>query len=102
MAENHLGFLMFYFFLFGAVAIFGYYGSDDLGLAGDLPTVPTLAGDDLTLLNSLFFVFDVVVFFFFLQGLTIFGLPVIYSTILSIALNIGLFYVLARLVRGGG
>ena len=102
MADNALGFLMFYFFLFAAVAVFGYYGADDLSLGGEFPEVPTLADDNLTLLDSILFVFDVVIFFFFLQGLTIFGLPAIFSTILAIALNIGLFYVLARLVRGGG
>lgn len=102
MVESGLGFLIFYFSVFATVFVLGFYGSDVVTLGGDFPEPPSLQGDNLTLLNSLLFVFDIVVFFFFLQGLTLFGLPVIFSVLISLALNIGLLYVLARLVRGGG
>jgi len=88
--------------VFFGVFLLAFYGADDININGDFPDVPTLDGENLTIINSLLFVFEIVIFFFFLQGLGLFGLPVIYATFISLALNIGLLYVLARLVRGGG
>jgi hypothetical protein len=102
MADGALGYLIFYVAIFATVAILGYYGSDDVGVAGEFPEPPSLSADYLTLIDSLYFVFDIVVFFFFLQGLSFFGMPVIFSTLIALILNTGLLYILARLVRGGG
>ena len=102
MAEGHLGFLIFYVGIFAAVSLFGFYGAGEIGMGGEFAEPPSLSGENLTLLNSLLFVFELVIFFFFLQGLTIFGLPQHFTVLLSLILNIGLLYVIARLVRGGG
>lgn len=102
MVEGGLRFLIFYFAIFAGVFLLGFYGAPELSLSGEFPDPPTLADDNLTILSSIIFVFEIVIFFFFLQGLTIFGLPVIFATLISLSLNIGLFYVLARLIRGGG
>ncbi len=102
MVQGGLGYLMFYVALFGGVFILSFLGSDSLTVSGDFAEVPALDTGNLTLGSFLLFVFEAVTFFLLLGGLSVFGLPFVYSFLISLALNIGLFYVLARLVRGGG
>ena len=102
MVQGGLGYLIFYFSIFAGVFLLGFYGADSISLTGDFPDVPEIDQDNLTIFSSLLFVFEIVIFFFFLQGLGLFGLPVVVSTLLALGLNTGLLYVLARLVRGGG
>lgn len=75
-----------------------------VGVGGGEPpgAMPTLTDDNLSLLDYLIFVFEIAVYFLFLQGLTVVGIPSAIAVIISIVFNVAMLYAVARLVRGGG
>ena len=99
---DEIGFIAFYITFFLGVALFASFGGDVVTGSGDVSQVPTLDQSNLTLLSSLLFVLEIVIFFLTLGGLTIFGISALITTSIAILFNILLIYIIAKLVRGGG
>lgn len=102
MANAQMSFIITYLVIFVGIGILSNLGISDIGVSDDINAPPTLDDEDLTILSSLLFVFEVIIYYLGLQGLTIVGIPAIYSAGIAIIMNALLIYVLARLVRGGG
>lgn len=105
MAEGSgLGFIIFYIVFFSVIATLGTYIPNSAFVNASVSEAPNLNdyGSSLTLLDYLDFVFSIVIYFISLQGLTILGINSVVSGIIALGLNVGLIYVVARLVRGGG
>jgi hypothetical protein len=96
-------FLVFYISFFLAIAFFATQGFTMVG-TDQVNAPPSLSdyGDDLNILSYLSFVFSYLLYFFTLQGLTVYGIPTAYSVLISVPLNIGLVYIILKLIRGGG
>ena len=98
MAET--GYIVFYTTFFSLVALMGAFSGgivDSEG--GDITAFPVYEGG---IIDAFTFPFEIALYFIGLQGLSVVGLSGIWSTLLSIILNIPMIYVIARLVRGGG
>jgi hypothetical protein len=107
MSEQYsLPFIIFYVSLFSIIALFGYAGFTDLSSSGQAniltyaPPSMSQYESSLTFLNYLEFVFNIVIYFFFLQGLGVFGLPAVYSIVISLPLTIGFLWCIVGLIRG--
>lgn len=104
--SNYLGFLIFYAAFYLSVAFFAVQASSDIatsfGVNQDITAPPSLAEiGDPTALDYLGFVINYVLYFFGLQGLTIFGIGAAYAILISVPLTIGFVYGVVSLVRGG-
>lgn len=97
--DAEFGFVMFYVAFFTIIALMGSLGANTLGASGTL-TAPVLP-ESVNPLLIIDFAVDLLVFFFGLGGLSVIGLPVLYSASLALILDVGLVYVLLRIARGG-
>lgn len=97
--DAEFGFIMFYIGFFSVVALLGTIGASSIAVSGDfdVPSFPS----SLNVLTVIDFGIDLIIYFFFLGGLTLIGLPAIYASLLGLLFNVGLAYVLVRIVRGG-
>lgn len=105
MAEgSSLGFIIFFIVFFSTIALFGNLGVNNISLSKEVTAIPNLDdyGQDLNILDYLSFVFNIVGYFILLQGLTLLGISSGIAAIIALGFDIGLIYVIARLVRGGG
>ena len=108
--DNILGFLLFYVAFFGAVAFFSSQVASAGVTAGfgssiDVSAVPSMASAAATvgginLLTYIVFVADMLVYFFGLQGATLFGVPAAWAALVALPLDAGLVYSVVRLLRG--
>lgn len=84
----------------GMIAVLGFMGQD-LADVEDLNALPTLE-EDGGFLDTLSYIWDYVAYLFGFRGFLIFGIPSFIANVITGVLYGVLFYVILRLIRGGG
>ncbi len=95
MAE--IGFIVFYLTFFSIITLVGASSGASVD-GGDITNVPTFDGG---IIDAFLLPFQWIGYFIGLQGLTVFGISGIASTLLSLLFNVPMMYIVVGLARGG-